>query len=181
MPPHTPAYELRNAIRALGEAAWALRKPDRHPLHREFISAMRRRPFRFAMADHRRPHVSAAQALIGSIALARALRPSWQGQRHVGILLPPSVAGALANVAASLCGKTSVNLNYTVGRTGLEAAVRQASLRTIVTSRAFVEKAKLELPDGPSIIWMEDRGRTRSVQETEIARGLARLLRPNAG
>jgi acyl-[acyl-carrier-protein]-phospholipid O-acyltransferase/long-chain-fatty-acid--[acyl-carrier-protein] ligase len=156
LPPHTPAHELRNAIRMLGEAAWALRKPDRRPLHREFISAMRRRPLSLAMSDQRRPHVSAAQALIGSIVVARALRSSWQGQRNVGILLPPSVAGALANVAAPLCGKTSVNLNYTVGRSGLEAAVRQADLRTIVTSRTFVEKAKLDLPSGPTIVWMED-------------------------
>ena len=169
LPPHTPAHELRNAIRALGEAAWALRKPDRHPLHREFIRTMRRRPFRFVMADHRRPHVSAAQALIGSIALARALRASWQGQRHVGILLPPSVAGALANVAAPLCGKTSVNLNYTVGRIGLEAAVRQAGLRTVVTSRAFVEKAKLELPAGPAIIWIEDLAETISRRDKWLA------------
>ena len=156
LPPHTSAHDLRTAIRALGEAAWALRKPDRRPLHREFISAMRRRPLSLAMSDQRRPHVSAAQALIGSIVVARALRSSWQGQRNVGILLPPSVAGALANVAAPLCGKTSVNLNYTVGRSGLEAAVRQADLRTIVTSRTFVEKAKLDLPSGPSIVWMED-------------------------
>jgi acyl-[acyl-carrier-protein]-phospholipid O-acyltransferase/long-chain-fatty-acid--[acyl-carrier-protein] ligase len=49
-----------------------------------------------------------------------------------------------------------VNLNYTVGKTGLEAAVRLAGLRTIVTSRAFVEKAKLDLPDGPAIVWLED-------------------------
>ena len=156
LPPHTSAHDLRTAILALGEAAWALRKPDRRPLHHEFISAMRRRPLSLAMSDQRRPHVSAAQALIGSIVVARALRSSWQGQRNVGILLPPSVAGALANVAAPLCGKTSVNLNYTVGRSGLEAAVRQADLRTIVTSRAFVEKAKLDLPAGPSIVWMED-------------------------
>jgi acyl-[acyl-carrier-protein]-phospholipid O-acyltransferase/long-chain-fatty-acid--[acyl-carrier-protein] ligase len=156
MPPHTPAHELRDAIRGLGEAAWALRKPDRRPLHREFIRMMRRRPFRFVMSDQRRPHVSAAQALIGSIAVARALRPFWEGQQNVGILLPPSVAGALANVAAPLSGKTSVNLNYTVGRSGLEAAVRQAGLRTILTSRAFIEKAKLELPTGPSMLWIED-------------------------
>jgi len=156
LPPHTSAHDLRTAIRALGEAAWALRKPDRRPLHREFISAMRRRPLSLAMSDQRRPHVSASQALIGSIVVARALRSSWQGQRNVGILLPPSVAGALANVAAPLCGKTSVNLNYTVGRSGLEAAVRQADLRTIVTSRTFVEKAKLDLPSGPTIVWMED-------------------------
>ncbi|HEU4503664.1 MAG TPA: acyl-[ACP]--phospholipid O-acyltransferase [Nitrospira sp.] len=173
LPAQTPSHELRTAIQALGEAAWALRKPDRRPLHREFIRAMRRRPFRFTMSDQRRPHVSAAQALIGSIALARALRPSWQGQRHIGILLPPSVAGALANVAAPLCGKTSVNLNYTVGRTGLEAAVRQAGLRTIVTSRAFVEKAKLELPVGPTIVWLEDLAETIGRKDKLLAALLA--------
>ncbi len=162
LPSDTSAYALRHAIRLLGEEAWRLRKPERRTLHREFIHAARRHPFRFAMADQTRPHVSSLQALIGSIVLARTLRRHWNDQRHVGILLPPTVAGALLNVAAPLCGKTSVNLNYTVGKSGLEAAVRLAGLRTIVTSRAFVEKAKLELPDGPSILWLEDIARTIS-------------------
>ena len=160
LPSDTPAYKLRDAVRTLGEEAWHLRKFKRHPLHREFIHAMRRHPFRFAMADQNRPQVSSIQSLIGSIVLAKALRRHWEGQRHVGILLPPTVAGALVNVAAPLCGKTCVNLNYTVGKSGLEAAVRLAGLRTIVTSRVFVEKAKLELPDGPSMIWLEDVART---------------------
>jgi acyl-[acyl-carrier-protein]-phospholipid O-acyltransferase/long-chain-fatty-acid--[acyl-carrier-protein] ligase len=177
LPSETPAHELRDAIRALGEAAWRMRKPDRHPLHREFIHAMRRHPFRFAMADQRRPHVSSLQALIGSILLARALRPHWKDQRLVGILLPPTVAGALVNVAALLCGKTSVNLNYTVGKSGLEAAVRVASLRTIVTSRAFVDKAKLDLPDGPSIIWLEDMAHTIGTGQKLVA-GLLALCAP---
>jgi acyl-[acyl-carrier-protein]-phospholipid O-acyltransferase/long-chain-fatty-acid--[acyl-carrier-protein] ligase len=176
MPPHAPAHEVRSAIRTLGEAAWSLRKTDRRPLHREFIHAMRRRPFRFVMSDHIRPHVSAAQALIGSIALARALRPKWQDQRHVGILLPPSVAGALTNVAAPLCGKTSANLNYTVGQAGLSAAVKLAGLRTIVTSRTFVEKAKLELPPGPTIVWMEDLAKTIGSKEKFLAALLAFLV-----
>jgi acyl-[acyl-carrier-protein]-phospholipid O-acyltransferase / long-chain-fatty-acid--[acyl-carrier-protein] ligase len=160
LPADTPAHKLRDAVCTLGEEAWRLRKSYRRPLHREFIHAMRRHPFRFAMADQTRPHVSSLQALIGSIVLARVLRSHWGGQRHVGILLPPTVAGALVNVAAPLCGKTSVNLNYTVGKSGLEAAVRLAGLRTIVTSRVFVEKAKLELPDGPAIVWLEDVART---------------------
>jgi len=173
LPSETPAQELRDAIRALGETAWLLRKSDRRPLHREFIRAMRRHPLRFAMADQTRPGVSSLQALIGSIALARALRPQWEGQRLVGILLPPTVAGALVNVAAPLCGKTSVNLNYTVGKSGLDAAVRLAGLRTIVTSRAFVDKAKLDLPDGPSIIWLEDVARTIGREQKLVASLLA--------
>ena len=173
LPSDTPAHELRDAVRTLGEEAWRLRKSSRRPLHRDFIHAMRRHPFRFAMADQTRPHVSSLQALIGSIVLAKMLRPHWEGQRHVGILLPPTVAGALINVAAPLCGKTSVNLNYTVGKSGLEAAVRLAGLRTIVTSRVFVEKAKLELPDGPSIIWLEDVARTIGTGQKLVASLLA--------
>ena len=177
LPSTTPAHELRDAIRTLGEAAWRLRKSYRRPLHREFIHAMRRHPFRFAMADQTRPRVSSLQALIGSIALARALRPHWEDQRHVGILLPPTVAGALVNVAAPLCGKTSVNLNYTVGKSGLEASVRLAGLRSIVTSRTFVEKAKLDLPDGPSIIWLEDVAQNIGRRQKLVA-GLFALCAP---
>jgi acyl-[acyl-carrier-protein]-phospholipid O-acyltransferase / long-chain-fatty-acid--[acyl-carrier-protein] ligase len=173
LPSDTPAQVLRDAVLALGEAAWRLRKSYRRPLHREFIHAMRRHPFRFAMADHSRPRVSSLQSLIGSIVLARALRRHWDNQRHVGILLPPTVAGALVNVAAPLCGKTSVNLNYTVGKSGLEAAVRLAGLSTIVTSRVFVEKAKLELPDGPSVIWLEDIARTIGTGQKLLATVLA--------
>ena len=173
VPSDTPAYKLRDAVRTLGEEAWRLRKSSRRTLHREFIHAMRRHPFRFAMADHSRPHVSSFQALIGSIALARALRPHWEDQRHVGILLPPTVAGALVNVAALLCGKTSVNLNYTVGQSGLEAAVRLAALRTIITSRVFVGKAKLDLPDGPAIVWLEDIAHTIGAGQKLVASLLA--------
>lgn len=158
--PNTTAHELRGMIRELGETAWRLRKSHRRPLHREFIRSMRRHPFRLAMADQNRPHVSSLQALIGSIVLARTLRPYWDGQERIGVLLPPTVAGALVNVAAPLCGKTIVNLNYTVGKSGLEAAVQLAELRTIVTSRLFVEKAKLDLPEGPSIIWLDDLAKT---------------------
>ena len=56
---------------------------------------------------------------------------------------------------------------------GLEAAVRQAGLRTIVTSRAFVEKAKLELPDGPAIVWMEDLAETIVARDKLLAAMLA--------
>lgn len=173
LPPGTAAHELRGKIRDLGEAAWQLRKPTRQPLHREFIWSMRRYPFRLAMADQNRPHVSSLQALIGSIVLARRLRPYWQGQERVGVLLPPTVAAALVNVAAPLCGKTIVNLNYTVGKAGLEDAVRLAGLHTIVTSRIFIKKAKLELPDGPSVIWLEDVAKTIGTRQKVLAALLA--------
>jgi acyl-[acyl-carrier-protein]-phospholipid O-acyltransferase/long-chain-fatty-acid--[acyl-carrier-protein] ligase len=156
LPPGTPIHEVRHAVQALGESSWALRKTDRRPLHHAFVRTMRHRPLRVAFADATCPRLSRLQALTRAVVLARALIPYWSGQQVVGILLPPSIAGALVNVAAALAGRTSVNLNYTAGRAGMESAARQAGLRTVVTSRAFVDKAKLEVPDGVTPVWLED-------------------------
>jgi acyl-[acyl-carrier-protein]-phospholipid O-acyltransferase/long-chain-fatty-acid--[acyl-carrier-protein] ligase len=156
LPAETTVQQLRQVVQDLGATAWELRKPDRRPLHHAFIRGARRRPWRFACADGSRPRVSRLGALTGAVVLARALWPRWQGHAFVGILLPPSVAGALANLAATLAGHTTVNLNYTAGRAGLTSAACQAGLRTVVTSRAFIDKAKLELPEGVEPIWIED-------------------------
>ncbi len=152
----TPSADVRGAIQELGERAWVYRKPHRRPLHRSFIRAARRHPFRFAIADLTRPRMNSIQALSGTIALARVLRRHWEGQAAVGILLPPSVAGMLTNLAVTLSGRTSVNLNYTAGGPAMQSAAQQASLRTIITSRHFVEKAKLALPQDVLILWLED-------------------------
>ncbi len=173
LPPNTSVHELRGKIRQLGEEAWQLKKSSCRPLHREFIRSMRRAPFRLAMADQNRPHVTSLEALIGSIVLARILRSYWNNQEQVGVLLPPTVAAALVNVAAPLCGKTIVNLNYTVGKSGLEAAVHLAGLRTIVTSRLFAQKAKLDFPKGPSVIWLEDLNKTITIAHKLLAALLA--------
>lgn len=154
--PGTPLPEVKQAVQALGAQAWPRREASRPPLHRSFIRAMRRRRWKLALADATRPRVSRLAALTGAIALARALRPHWKGEERAGVLLPPSVAGALVNVAALLGGRPVVNLNYTAGPAGMASAARQAGLTRVVTSRAFLEKAKLELPAGVAPVFVED-------------------------
>jgi acyl-[acyl-carrier-protein]-phospholipid O-acyltransferase/long-chain-fatty-acid--[acyl-carrier-protein] ligase len=156
LPPNTTPQEARQAVQELSEVSWRSRKAHRRPLHHSFVRSMRRHPFRLVFADSSRPHVSGLQALAGAIMLARKLCAFWRSQQIVGILLPPSVAGALVNFAATLAGRVTVNLNYTAGRTGMQSAATQAELRTVVTSRTFLEKAKLELPVGLDILYLED-------------------------
>ena len=72
----------------------------------------------------------------------------------VGLLLPPSVGGALANYAAMLCGKVPVNLNYTVSEQTLASCVEQCGIKTVLTSRAFLEKVKLNVPG--EVVYLED-------------------------
>jgi acyl-[acyl-carrier-protein]-phospholipid O-acyltransferase/long-chain-fatty-acid--[acyl-carrier-protein] ligase len=116
------------------------------PLHRAFVQRARRCPLRFAMADARVPKLSFGGALMKVIFLARRLRSHWAGQEKVGILLPPSVAGALVNFAALLMGKVPVNLNYTLSEEPLASCVRQCKLQTLLTSQAFLDRVKVKIP-----------------------------------
>jgi acyl-[acyl-carrier-protein]-phospholipid O-acyltransferase/long-chain-fatty-acid--[acyl-carrier-protein] ligase len=153
--PDVPVPAIRQTVQEMGEDAWWERKRDARPLHHSFIRRCRRHPIRLAFADQEQ-RLGGLRALAATIALARSVCPKWEGQERVGILLPPSVAGSLVNIAASLAGRTAVNLNFTAGRAGMESAIAQAGLKTIVTSRAFLEKAKIEPPAGCEILYVED-------------------------
>jgi acyl-[acyl-carrier-protein]-phospholipid O-acyltransferase / long-chain-fatty-acid--[acyl-carrier-protein] ligase len=106
------------------------------------------------MADATTPHVSFIGALTRSILMARRLKSVWANQTKVGLLLPPSVGGALANWAALLSGKVPVNLNYTLTESAIASCVQQCELQTVLTSRMFLEKAKFPAP--PGAVYLED-------------------------
>src|SRR5258708_5168299 len=152
--PQATAFEVRQAVQELQTAAYIHRKKRMRTLGRLFLDTARRHPLRFAMADARVPKMRFHEARTRTVFLARRLKPLWQGQRMVGILLPPSVPGALVNFAAVLCGKVPVNLNYTASGEILASCARQCEIETVVTSRAFLERVNIEVPAKP--IFVED-------------------------
>jgi acyl-[acyl-carrier-protein]-phospholipid O-acyltransferase / long-chain-fatty-acid--[acyl-carrier-protein] ligase len=156
LPPDASLFDMRQSIRRLDQEAWAHRKDDSHPLHHSFIHQARKHPLRLALADAQTPKLSFVKSLAGAVAIARALEPRWRSQQNVGILLPASAGGALANLAASLAGKTAVNLNFTTGRSGMESAAAQAELKSLITSREFLAKGKIEPPATLDVIFLED-------------------------
>lgn len=117
-------------------------------LHSRFLETAKRRWFSFAMADSSGKELTYGKALAGSLALARRIRARCHDERMVGIMLPASVGGVLANVATLLAGKVPVNLNFTAGSEAMAAAVEQCQIRTVLTSRAFLAKAKVAQPEG---------------------------------
>jgi acyl-[acyl-carrier-protein]-phospholipid O-acyltransferase/long-chain-fatty-acid--[acyl-carrier-protein] ligase len=148
------SFEVREAVQALHTEAFRLRKARMLPLHRAWIRSAHRAPFRYAMGDQRVPRLNFGAALLKAIFLARRLRPIWQGQQMVGILLPPSVAGALVNFAALLAGKIPVNLNYTGSQESLDSSAQQCRLETVITSQALLERVKLT-PPGRAVLLEE--------------------------
>ena len=146
LPATATPFEVRQAVSELLAGAWQHRKSRMKPLHRQFVRTARRHPRRFAMADAQNKKVTFGAALAKTIFLARRLEKIWAGQEMVGIFLPPGVPGALVNHAAMLCGKVPVNLNYTLSEAALASCAQQCGIKTVVTSRTFLEKIKLSVP-----------------------------------
>jgi acyl-[acyl-carrier-protein]-phospholipid O-acyltransferase/long-chain-fatty-acid--[acyl-carrier-protein] ligase len=174
LPGNTSALEVRQAVQELQAAAWHHRRERMKLLHRAFVRTARRLPFRFAMADPMTSKVSFSSALTRTVFLGRRLKKIWADQKMVGLLLPPSVGGALVNWAAMLCGKVPVNLNYTLSEESLASCIRQCDIKTVLTSRAFLEKVKLKAP-GP-VVFLEDAAGTPTAGEKLTALLMAWLL-----
>ncbi len=92
----------------------------------------------------------------------------------VGIMLPPSVGGALANVAVSLLGRIAVNLNYTAGPEVLAQCIKKAEITRVLTSRKLLEKTAL--PAKPEMIYLEDLLATLPKWQVVLERVLLSLL-----
>jgi len=180
--PHTATpFEVRSAVQELLVGAWKHRQARMRPLPVAFVHAARRHPFRFAMGDAQHARVTFGSALVRAVFLARRLRKIWAGQKMVGLLLPPSVPGALVNHAALLLGKVPVNLNYTLSGETLASCIRQCDIKTVVTSKAFLEKVKLTVPC--ETVMLEDviGGASSASPRDQAEPGVAELRPPKSG
>ena len=174
LPTTATSTEARQAVQDLGTRAFARRKQHMRTLPHSFVHTARRHPFRFAMADVQTPRLNFFAVLARTLFLARRLRKHWQGQCMVGIFLPPSIPGALVNLAAMLMGKIPVNLNYTLSPETLASCARQCELKSIISARAFLERAHIELPIEP--VLLEDLAKAPKLRERLAAAWAAALL-----
>src|SRR4029079_6413013 len=91
-------------------------------------------------------------------------------EKHVGILLPPTVGCALANLAVTMARRVTVNLNYTMSEKDVKYCIRDAGLKHVITSKKFLEKKpfNLEVP----FIFLEDlKEKVRSSDKFAAALG----------
>jgi acyl-[acyl-carrier-protein]-phospholipid O-acyltransferase/long-chain-fatty-acid--[acyl-carrier-protein] ligase len=156
LPSTAAAPEVRQAVLELSCAYFADRKARRRPLGAEFIRTARRNWSEPAISSSSGQKLTFGATLTGALALAKKLRLLTAGEDRIGLLLPASAGGALANIAVTLLGKTSVNLNFTASREAFASAIRQCGLKHILTARAFLEKfPNLPLP-AEGVVCMED-------------------------
>ncbi len=161
LPIDTRADELKKQIFELSIDSWNAYTETFEPIPVSWIKTTRQIKTELAVADSLGSPITSSKLLTAVICFTRLVRKQTRGQ-NIGLLLPTSSAGVIANLAVLCCGRTVVNLNYTSSLPAIRAAIENAEIKSIISSRKFIEKlAKkgIEFADtfqGIDVRYMED-------------------------
>jgi acyl-[acyl-carrier-protein]-phospholipid O-acyltransferase / long-chain-fatty-acid--[acyl-carrier-protein] ligase len=112
-----------------------------------------------ALEDLERQPITFGRLVLGSLVLGRRLASLTDEREPIGVLLPNVQAIAVTLFGLNAFGRVPAFLNFTAGQKNLKAACELAGIKTIVTSRRFVEQGKLDdivaaLGEGRRILWL---------------------------
>ncbi|MEG6585194.1 AMP-binding protein [Dendrosporobacter sp. 1207_IL3150] len=114
--------------------------------------------------------ISYRKALIGGYTLGQRLRKSLKEEENVAILLPNSIGHLITLLSLCYIAKTPAILNFSAGIQNNIDCAQTAKIKSILTSRIFIEKANLknyidELAEHFQIIYLEDVKEQISVKD----------------
>ncbi len=114
-----------------------------------------------AIEDPLGAKLSYRKLILGAQVLGRKLLPMAAEGASVGVLLPNSAGVAVTFFALQTIGRVPAMLNFTAGAKNMIAACTAARVEVILTSRAFVDKARLgdvvaQLGQHARIVYLED-------------------------
>ncbi|WP_392564637.1 bifunctional acyl-ACP--phospholipid O-acyltransferase/long-chain-fatty-acid--ACP ligase [Orbus wheelerorum] len=89
-------------------------------------------------------HLSYRQLLKQILGVSCIIEKLTKDKERVGVLLPNAVISVSTIFALSLKYRIPAMLNYTAGEKGLNCAIKAAEIKTIITSKKFLAKAKLD-------------------------------------
>ncbi len=111
--------------------------------------------------DLERKPLSYDALITRTIAIGNALIYTTSPGEHVGILLPNSTNTLCVILGLQLHGRIPAMLNFSTGSAGMLSACNTAQIKTILTSRRFLEKGKLtdeadQLAQQCNLVYLED-------------------------
>ena len=123
-----------------------------------------------AVEDPVRGQMSYRRLLQATAILGRKLMPYALESHAIGVMLPTSNAAVITLLATMSAGRVPALINFTAGAANVLAACRAAQVDTIVTSRTFVEKGRLEnliaqVQAQVRIVYLEDIGKTIAIAD----------------
>ena len=121
-------------------------------LHQQFVRMAKKHAKKPAIIDKTTGKtVTYSRGLIGALILSSKFRKYDKG--FIGIMIPTSAGCALATVGALMSGRIPVMINYSTGaELNAQYAQEKCKFKTIITSKALLEKIKCPVIDGMVLI-----------------------------
>src|SRR5258707_14624301 len=99
--------------------------------------------------------------ILGAQVLSRKLENGTTEGENVGVLLPNSAGVAVVFMALQSVGRVPAMRNFSAGAVNVLAAMQAAQVKTVLTSRAFIEKGKLDkliaaIAGQARVVYLED-------------------------
>lgn len=154
--PTSDVHQVRQAVLELGASAVEQRTRKLSSIATYAIRACKKRLFRWKASDSMGKELTGGKMLAGALILRNLLRREVlaKDEKNVGLLVPPSIGGLLANLALALDKRVTANLNYTVDTDTINECIKQAKIKHVITSKRFMEKVAL-VPNA-ELIYLED-------------------------
>jgi acyl-[acyl-carrier-protein]-phospholipid O-acyltransferase/long-chain-fatty-acid--[acyl-carrier-protein] ligase len=132
-------------------------------LHHEFVKAAKKYSKKPAIIDKTLGRdVSYGKLLIGSLILAKKIKKYKDG--FIGVMIPNTIGSHLTTLGVVMAGKVPVMINYSTGAAdNCRYAQNKCGFKTIITSRALLEKIGCELVQG--MVFLEDLRESISVAD----------------
>ncbi len=155
----------------------------RRSLFDALLTHSRERHAAVAIEDQEGVSLTYRRLVLASLVLGRKFTQTTVRRERVAVMLPNVNAAAVTFFGLLAYGRVPAVLNFTAGIDDLRAAAASVEARTLVTSRRFIENAKLEdklaaLQAVLTIIYLEDV--RESVGLVDRLRGLLALRRRQA-
>jgi len=106
------------------------------------------------MADSTKVELTYGETFLRAAVLSRVLKRMLGPEPYVGLLLPPSVPSAVANLAVMFNGKIPVNLNYTASQSLVDSSIAQCGIKHVLTSPKLLDKVGMK--PNAELIFLED-------------------------
>jgi acyl-[acyl-carrier-protein]-phospholipid O-acyltransferase/long-chain-fatty-acid--[acyl-carrier-protein] ligase len=126
------------------------------------------------MVDSTKASLSYGDLFIRAVVLGRLLRRTVGPASHVGLLLPPMVPTAVANLALTLIGKIPVNLNYTASQALVNSSIEQCGITHVLTSRRVIDR--FGITPKATLLFLEDLPKQVTRVDKVIGAAVAKLV-----
>ncbi|MDX8452218.1 acyl-[ACP]--phospholipid O-acyltransferase [Mesorhizobium sp. VK9D] len=154
---------------------------DKTVLQKIIETANERGMKELAVQDPVTGSLSYGKLLTAAAVLGEKFEYLYAGQQTLGIMLPNANGSCATLLGVMSAGKVPAMINFTAGAANIVSACKAAEVRTVLTSRAFVEQAKLgpmveEIGRSVDIVWLDDLRATIGLKDKLL--GLLRRATP---